>query len=58
MPKSKWWETKTAPRKWKFKYLRWAKGKLKPRKRRIIATQYAIKRNKDNYDLIMKGKRY
>jgi len=55
---SKWLETKIGNGKWGFTYTRWVKRRLKPRTNKLSATQYAIKRGKDTYDLIMKGRRY
>jgi len=57
-PISKWLEIKIGRRKWGFTYTRWVKKRLKPKVRRLTATQYAIKTGKDTYDLIMKGRRY
>lgn len=58
MPKSKWVEKKIGKGKWGFTYTRWVKKRLKPKERKIRAIQYAIKKGKDKYDLIMKGRRY
>ena len=53
-----WKEKKIAPRKWKIRYEEHLRKKPKMMKGKVKAKQFAIKRNKDKYDLIMKGKRY
>ena len=50
----RWIEKKVAPRLWKFTYS-YTTNK-KPKRGFVRAKQYAIKRTKDVYDLILKGK--
>lgn len=51
--KGTWREKKVAPRLWKFIYTYITTKR--PKQGKVKAKQYAIKRNKDKYDLIMKG---
>lgn len=57
MPYDKWKETK-GKRTWTVKRVRISKRKPKKMRGRIKATQYAIKRTKNSYDLITKGRKY
>lgn len=54
----KWIETKNKKRHWKFVYTEILNRKPKLLKGKIKATQYAIKTGTNNYNLVMKGRRY
>ena len=54
-----WKEKKVGKRKWKFTYTCWYRYKPRiPKVSKVIANQYAIKKSKDSYDLILRGRRY
>lgn len=58
MARDKWLETKVGKRKWRFKYTEVLRRKPRKLKGRVIANQYAHKRNANTYDLVLKGRRY